>query len=79
MPTSISLPTTSPGWARLSSTMKHRQRAIMYAAQDAVEAVVVSATRTEWRNLEIPRFAPQHDAAHQRLFDILYRRSLLSG
>src|SRR5665647_2159114 len=66
MPTSISSPTTSPGSARPDPAMKHGSRAIVYlalgailpaapaAAQDVDEGVVVSATRTERRNLEIP-------------------------
>src|SRR5450830_315565 len=66
MPTSMSSPTTSPGWARPDPGMRHRSRAIVYlalgaliptapaAAQDADERVVVSATRTERRNLDIP-------------------------
>ena len=66
MPTSIFSPTTLPGRARLGLAMKHSPRVLAYltlatilpaapaAAQDADARVVVSATRTERRNLDIP-------------------------
>jgi iron complex outermembrane recepter protein len=66
MPTSIFSPTTSPRRARLGLAIKHSSRALVHltlaailpaapaAAQDADARVVVSATRTERRNLDIP-------------------------
>ena len=66
MLTSKSPPTASPGSAHPDPGMKHRSRAIVYAAlatilpaasaaaQDADQRVVVSATRTERRSLDIP-------------------------
>ncbi len=65
MPTSTFLPTTSPAWARPDPAVKHSSRAVVVlvlgsivhaapaAAQDADEGIVVSATRTERRNLSV--------------------------
>ena len=98
MPTSISTPISASGRARPAPVLKHRPRAIVclalaaivsaapVAADETEEGIVVSATRTERRNLDIPgsidavgaqtlECVPQVACATLHLEDVLGRYS----